>query len=232
MSYAKLFLSLLASALQRVPDVYYKAPSANREAVREVLDPNDPDYPRFAEGSFIFGERAFCYELYHQLRCLLDQAQANVQDWDARLVLQGEVRKPHLLAATEEHFRVNNLDRNFMPDFLLHVPGDFDAQEVMMEVKTDPDLTYSGFQDDLAKLQQFIARYKYKTGVFLTVNTDPPSMLRILRQARCRDWIRTALPDRRKIVFVCIPAPDVQPTIWCLGDLIGEEAGSAAKSLG
>lgn len=64
----------------------------------------------------IYRERVYCYELYHQLRSIWPK--------DCEYELSGEVDKSgHPL------IRGNNLDR-IKPDFLVHVPGDMQGNQL------------------------------------------------------------------------------------------------------
>ncbi len=88
-----------------------------------------------------------------------------------------------------------------------------------MEVKSDPNLSWSSIKGDLAKLQEFIARYFYQQGVFLTVNTSPERMYAKLIKPKNREWIGTELPDRSKILFMCKEQYGKEIQVWNLGDL-------------
>ncbi|MEO3408489.1 hypothetical protein AAFN85_31535 [Mucilaginibacter sp. CAU 1740] len=111
------------------------------------------------------GERIFCYELYHQLRLLME----SMRERFPQLFLQGELRKyqvPEMLQALE----LDALDANYMPDFLLHIPGNADDHPYVIEVKTDPELDGDQLTTDIKKIMNFMHAYRYQRGIFLAVN--------------------------------------------------------------
>src|SRR5258708_2937747 len=75
---------------------------------------------------------------------------------------QGELRKKRIDASTAKLFGVTVLDNEYIPDFLLHSPGDFNYQSLIIEVKSAPNIPFGPIQEDLMKIQQFISRNIYK----------------------------------------------------------------------
>lgn len=69
-------------------------------------------------------ERVYCYELYHQLRCILSDQQ------DFPFVLHGEVNK-------RGHDLYGDALQGRNPDFIVHIPGETgpDANLCVVEVK-------------------------------------------------------------------------------------------------
>lgn len=104
-------------------------------------------------------ERAYCYELYHQLR--------NHLKIDFPYTLHGEIDK----RGHEEICSLFNPDpkRCPNPDFVIHVPGTQDNLAVI-EVKSSDSLFKS--KDDLEKLQFFIEKIDYKCGIFLVFGDE------------------------------------------------------------
>lgn len=109
------------------------------------------------------GERVFCYELYHQLRMLMDQHQQVFQN----VYLQGELKKMQILHLVER-LGLEPLSSAFIPDFLLHSPSVAEEHPFIIEVKTDRSLSWEDIAADLSKIAEFMTRYHYQRGVFLT----------------------------------------------------------------
>jgi hypothetical protein len=123
------------------------------------------------------GERIFCYELYHQLRLLMDRHPEQF----AGVYLQGELRKYQVLPMLDQMGLVA-LSSNFMPDFLLHTPGNADDHPYVVEVKTDRFLRCEHLAADISKLVEFITRYGYQRGIFLSVNISSADLRRTLTE--------------------------------------------------
>jgi hypothetical protein len=97
-------------------------------------------------------ERAYCYELYHQLRLQLGDA--------FPYTLHGEIDK-----------RGHNLitqffDKDPNPDFVVHIPGGMDNLAVI-EVKPTSQANTDKARYDLSKLQTFVESVEYVHGIFL-----------------------------------------------------------------
>jgi hypothetical protein len=169
------FLCVFRVALNRVPDYYYgrdcpdkslntwvPQDHSEREALRKYLSR--------------YGERVFCYELYHQIRSLIDSCvNQNNADVSSRICLQAELKKDCVRHIIKYFPKIRKaLAREYIPDFLLHSPeaGNVDFQGLIIEVKSDPGLSFSDIKKDLIKLQEFLAKYGYQQGVFLTVNSS------------------------------------------------------------
>lgn len=122
-----------------------------------------------ADGDAVYRERVYCYELYHQLRCV----------WDGfPFSLGGEVDK-----AGHPHFRDGPYARA-KPDLLVHVPGQMGQNLATVEVKPatvrDEDL-----RGDLRKLSWFCRHAQYFRGILLVYGDggDIERMRTKLRQA-------------------------------------------------
>ena len=88
-------------------------------------------------GGAVYRERVYCYELYHQIRCLWPQGSEGF--------LSGGVDK-------SGHPRFGDLAPK--PDLLVHVPGD-SRNFVVVEVKSCRGATAGPIKDDVEKLVQF-----------------------------------------------------------------------------
>lgn len=109
------------------------------------------------EPSGIVRERVFCYELYHQIRCL--QTKRN----EIELTLNGEIdKRGHVAFAQEDQ-------KN--PDFVFHIPGEMIGNTIVLEVKGRPDNSYKeNCKKDFETIYCFIKKYHYKLGLFILYN--------------------------------------------------------------
>jgi hypothetical protein len=103
----------------------------------------------------IYRERVYCYELYHQLRVLL-QGEEDL----ARYALSGEIDK-----------RGHQIIRPCIPDLVFHAPGRMDNM-VVLEVKPiNGEL--KGIQKDLRNLADFVSpQVNYQLGIELAYGDD------------------------------------------------------------
>ena len=98
----------------------------------------------------IFRERVYCYELYHQLRCIME----NTFPYE----LDGEVDKAG-------HPMIRKAKK---PDFIVHEPGNMKYNLVVIEVK---DITVTERLEDLRKdlntLKYFLKKAAYYYAIML-----------------------------------------------------------------
>ena len=126
------FVGLLGAATARITSEYFHLPVAGADA--------------------IYRERVYCYELYHQLRCL----------WvDFPLTLGGEVDK-----SGAPHFRGGP-----KPDLLVHAPGHMGHNLVVLEVKPIIAGVHQ-IRTDLQKPTWFHRHADYFRGIFLSYGED------------------------------------------------------------
>jgi hypothetical protein len=97
----------------------------------------------------IYRERVYCYELYHQLRCLWPQG--------TLYRLNGEVDK-----AGHPYFRGR---RALKPDFVVHQPGT-GLNFAVVEVKAD-DASRDAIEKDLNSLTRFANEFGYLRAIYL-----------------------------------------------------------------
>jgi hypothetical protein len=119
-----------------------------------------------------YNERVFCYELYHQLRNKLD---AEGKDFLGNTTLQGELKKIQV----EQFVRklgLRQLTEEFIPDFVMHSSGSAKEHHFVIEVKCDPDVSKEEILSDLKKIDEFIDKFNYKRGIFLTTNANPENL--------------------------------------------------------
>jgi hypothetical protein len=103
----------------------------------------DPAYFRLsiAGGDSVYRERVYCYELYHQMRCLWPE--------ECPFFLNGEVDKAaHPLLTTSGA-------AGRKPDLFVHQPGDMDRNHAIIEVKR-AEFDREGFAKDLETLTLFV----------------------------------------------------------------------------
>jgi len=140
------FSALLENATRKIPHQYFELPIVG--------------------GDYVYRERVYCYELYHQLRTI----------WpNSAFSLNGELDK-----AAHPLFR--SLQIRQKPDFLVYVPGSMENNEIVMEVKT-AGAGDDGIRKDFETIQKFILDVGYKRGVFLMfgsqVETQVPKIRRV-----------------------------------------------------
>ena len=123
---------LLAQATQRLPPQYF----------RVEIDGGDP----------IYRERVYCYELYHQLRCLWPT--------DTPFYLNGELDKA-------AHPILRRLGADYAkPDLLIHQPGYMAGNHAIIEVKSS-NAQNDGIIKDLKTLALFRERVNYQRAIYL-----------------------------------------------------------------
>ena len=166
----KRFFEIFLEALHRIQPHYFETVYKSMDAIDVALGPYR--HERRAVSSISRnGERIFCYELYHHLRILIDIEREQNYGFLPGAFLQAEVYKLQVLDLIER-FGLEQLSRNFIPDFLVHTPGNADLHAFVVEVKVNRRLSVHSLSEDLNKLQEFITRYKYKRGIFLSVLTE------------------------------------------------------------
>ena len=105
-----------------------------------------------AGGSPVYRERVYCYELYHQIRCIWPT--------DTKFTINGEVDK-----AAHPILKKSGASTS-KPDFLIHRPGYMKGNYIIMEVK-HTDVRTNGIEKDLCTLSKFIEDVNYKKAVYL-----------------------------------------------------------------
>ncbi|NOU94887.1 hypothetical protein GC093_16900 [Paenibacillus sp. LMG 31456] len=95
---------------------------------------------RFGAPDAKLKERVYCYELYHQIRCMWKDS--------SDYVLHGEMDK------------IDHSILNGIPDFILHKPESMESNLAVIEVKHSDN---SAITDDIVKLHNYMltGRYTY-----------------------------------------------------------------------
>ena len=206
---AERFIPLLREALDRVPQSYYRHELWRHPEWNDVLEVlgNQNEGKRLREYLDRYGERVFCYELYHQIKNLMREQYAEFEEQigvEEAVIFQAEVKKNQINDIIEYFPEVREpLDKAYIPDFLLHSPGNYRHQEIIIEVKSNPRVSKVEIKEDLLKIHQFINKYGYRIGIFLTINLEPESILGWLRQEEVNHWLAQNLPSRERILFIC-----------------------------
>lgn len=126
---------IIKDSLKKVEDDYY--------LIRTTADP-------------IVRERVFCYELYHQMRKIIEKIE----------VESGEpiAQKLHAEIDKSGHPNFSEGDQK-NPDFVFHLPGSFKHNTLICEIKGK--LSKSGMEKDLLTIMKFIKNYSYERGLYI-----------------------------------------------------------------
>lgn len=160
---------MFIDAVNQVPNEYFKTVYYNMSSLKGLLQ-----HRGTYEGSEFYrhNERIFCYELYHQLRILLDRKREVQEEFLRGASLQGELQKMQIQEFAMK-LGLENLSAEHIPDFLVHTPGSEYRQVAVMEVKATPYLSFNSLFEDVKKIAEFLDRYRYEFGLFLAVNILP-----------------------------------------------------------
>lgn len=174
---SRAFLELLRRAIAAVGEEYFAIP----------VEPGVPMHVGYRE-------RAYCYELYHQLRSspeFRDNAGAFVCG-DVRYMLNGELTK-----TGHPRFRFGSA-----PDLLIHEPGTMASNLVVIEVKRARAVrNRRQVEKDLQTLKTFVRQGegdgKYARGVYLIYGQEDDPIERLRRHVA--DWTGGINPFTRPV---------------------------------
>ncbi len=154
---ATAFIGKLRDATQRVAAEHFVVPYDSGNGIKRV-----------------YRERAYCYELYHQLR----------NSWGAfPYTLNGELSKAR-------HPRFRNLRLEKSPDLLAHRPGTSTDNLVIVEVKNVAGLSWQAVRKDLETLWRFVsAPVSYERGVLLVYGDEDGRNAVSTVQRFARRWL-------------------------------------------
>lgn len=117
-------------------------------------------------GDPVYRERVYCYELYHQLRCLWPQS--------SRYCLNGELDKA-------AHPILRDLGADYAkPDLLVHRPGDMRGNNTIIEVKSC-NAKNDGICKDIDTLSLFLERVGYKRAIYLVFGYEAANTAQKIR---------------------------------------------------
>ena len=113
------------------------------------------------DGKIHMNERAFAYELYHQLRSLYNEDTYYVN---------GELRKGLTIMPNYQ------LDVTIIPDLVIHQHTTTTDNVIAVEIKSNPDVTGPQIIEDLKKLELYTRPgalfLDYHIGILLVINCD------------------------------------------------------------
>jgi len=118
-------------------------------------------------GDPIYRERVYCYELYHQLRCLWPN--------ECDFSLNGELDKaahPILCELGADYAK---------PDLLIHRPGCMNGNNTIIEVKSS-QAQRAGIEKDLMTLALFRTKVGYQRAIYLLFGFEVET---IAKRVRC-----------------------------------------------
>ena len=220
---AEIFLNCFRNALPLVNPHYYGIELWSDEVLDLMgIGENQPEIDKIMRYLSRYGERAFCYELYHQTRKLMENYyDENPHPPDQPPVfLQAELKKSQIQDIVNFLPGLDvPLSKEFIPDFILHAPGPYERQEVVVEVKSNPKLTFGEIKNDIAKLQEFIIKYNYTLGIFLSINVNPIHIVNILKEENNQTWIDENVHNKEVILLIIKESQDTQPIEFSLNEL-------------
>jgi hypothetical protein len=202
------FTQLFINALNQIDSFYYSTAYMGLP-----IPQRQRGMRQWQDGTFtVYGERMFCYELYYYLRTLIDLERKRRPNFLDNALLQGEVKKHQILDLLDS-LGLEPLSRDFIPDLLMHTPGSADLNAFVIEVKCVPRLSSESMFIDLAKINEFVLRYGYLRGIFLTVNTEPDYIQGLLQENAHRIQ---HLEGRGSITVLCKQTSGVQSVMYPL----------------
>src|SRR5690606_32726287 len=170
-----LFINFIERALRKIHEEYYTTEFNSFYGYRDRLR----NFGIFRGERFIrHNERGFAYELYFQLRTLIQEQRQN-EPFFPEYFLQGEIRKMDIEQVVN-HFGYRRLGGHFIPDMLFHIPSQ-DANGFVIEIKAQPELRDIEILYDLDKLSRFLLRFNYHKAVFIAVNIPVNSIIDVLK---------------------------------------------------
>lgn len=118
-------------------------------------------------GTPIYRERVYCYELYHQLRLLWPT--------NSSLFLSGELDKAG-------HPILKDLGASYAkPDLLVHLPGEMQANNIVMEIKAT-SASNRGISKDLDTLSIFRTAVGYQRAIYLVYGNETENSTKRIRK--------------------------------------------------
>jgi len=128
----------------------------------------------------VYRERVYCYELYHQMRLRWPS--------NSPFFLNGEVDKMN-------HQKLEDAGlAGLKPDFLVHTPGDWNNNRIVMEVKS-ATVQAKGLSGDIHSLNEFMTKGNYRRALLLLFGTPAlsPRRLANLRKRAGKNGITSTI---------------------------------------
>ena len=148
------------------------------------------------EGQIHLNERAFAFELYHQLRLIYTG-----NNW----YVNGELRKGLTFQPNYQ------LDKTLIPDLVVHHHETTDNDIIAVEIKSDPNVTGPELIEDLEKLEIYTrpgAGYlNYHIGILLVTNCNFKQKLANMRKINRNRIIELLNFHRIAIWNISFPMP-------------------------
>lgn len=160
------FCDLLSESTSRITVEYFKLPIVD-------LNRNGENFKK----AFVYRERVYCYELYHQLRTLLNN--------QFKFMICGEVDKTN-------HPIISKKIGDIIPDLLVHTPGEFGKYSnlVVIEVKSTQKKP-NKLIEDFNKIKQMLdIENGYHKGIMLVfgeISSDKMNKFIQIYRNECKD---------------------------------------------
>jgi hypothetical protein len=178
----------LCQAIYQMDEKFFRLPVSQIDGSQKLTHP----------------ERAFCYELYHQLRNVLGDS----FDHD----LNGEISK-----VNNEFFKTDKK----IPDFIIHRAGNMDNNLVVLEVKGE--IVKDGILKDIETLSGFIHNARYQYGIFILFGQSIGHFVTSLQ-----NWFSEPIEDHKfyrqnfhHIFLVLAEKSNETPTVLLLSKVFG-----------
>lgn len=107
-----------------------------------------------------------------------------------------------------------------IPDFLIHEPDTFNDQNLIIEVKANPALNDNDILGDIKKIDQFISRYEYKKGIFLSINISEEKFNELLTKGKLLTRLECEIENHEKILVMLKESAEVHLLSENLGKII------------
>jgi hypothetical protein len=206
------YIEILKTALEKVPSIYF---SIKRNLDGMLNNIKDEKVKKEIEKlSLKYQERTFCYELYHQLRLLQDEEDGPFNEKD--ILIHAEIRKDSLLTEVYKEWKMEELDKEYIPDFIFHDDMDHTKQRLIVEVKTSPKDSIHNYRSDLNKIHEFITNYNFQQGCLIALNQETDFIKNKVRRVylEATDELKESLKKTYLIVkeeeqFVIIKVSDL-----------------------
>ena len=141
-------------------------------------------------------ERAFAYELYHQLRMIYN---------GYNYYVNGELRKALTFLPNYQ------LDKTLIPDLVVHQHLTTDNNLIAIEIKSDPNVTGPKLIEDLEKLEIYtrpgVEHLNYHIGILLVTNCNFQKKLLKMRDENRKRIFEFLDFERIAIWNINIPVP-------------------------
>ncbi|CEI83016.1 hypothetical protein J18TS1_07320 [Oceanobacillus oncorhynchi subsp. incaldanensis] len=192
------YIKFLRRAINNVEEVYF----GNQNWIDSMLNVHniksqDKKREKLMPYLSMHNERVFCYELYHQLRKIMEENRLN-----EKVILQAELRKAQVSDEITQLFGVNSTDGVYYPDFLIHEPGTYENQDLIIEVKANPKLSTTDMLNDIKKIDQFINRYNYKKGIFLAINVNKERYNQLMTNDHLLNSLEEQINSKNEILLM------------------------------